>query len=157
MATATEQVDDQADERQLTTHEWVYAGRCTLSTGKLGSRWFDHTGTERIFAKQPADRIIGGVFTVETSDNATRAVIGSAKYGRKTDAHDDATVDQWRAEDRAAYLEDAGRRERSKLERESANLEGVTLGSLRREMLLRGGASRAALLVAVIGYLEGGR
>lgn len=142
------------DEPALEKHGWIYVGRVITSDNKLGSRWIDHLGTQRVYAATAHGKVIGGIYEIESTADAKQAVI--KKSGNAFTVNndiDEAKLAQWRLEDRAAYLEDEGRKAERRLAKENDDIGNMTLAELRHLTAMASPMQRAGMKVAAFRYL----
>lgn len=128
---------------------WVYAGRREAKGGGLVGLWLDPDGIELAF-KGP-HRSIGSVYevSVDRVDGAVRAGVKGARW-LQADGEDERAA-RWELEDRAAYTEDTARKAEAALKRDAgANLDGLTVGDLRRLVITAPAARRTALIAVVL-------
>lgn len=141
------------DTPELIERTWTYTGAEIVQGGKLGSAWLDHTGERRLFSDAPSPAIVGGIYTVRTTEDGTRAAVAGASYER---ASEDERTEEWRLTDRAERTEHGAIKAKAKLIREAkaeaGDLGSLTLAEVKAKM--RGlPEHRAAVLATVLRYL----
>lgn len=140
-------------EVELVEREWLYMGRRIDAKGTMYHVWMMHTGKDGWYKKGRTNSV-GGRYMVKCTEDGTRAMPSSARFIGPGE-HDD--IEKWKLEDRAAYLEGESVKAERKLKGDTERMGDLTLAEVRKIMWSQNrGRGRAAVITAVIGYLEGG-
>lgn len=137
-------------DEPLVEREWTYIGREFWPRDGIKHGWLCDDGQTRWWKRGPRDLIVGGVFTVETTEDRSTMVTNRASYVRPSE-HDD--IDKWRLTDRRAYVEQQAAAERKRLAKDR-DFGDLTLREVRSLMWDRGTSHRGPTLAVVLSYLE---
>jgi hypothetical protein len=148
-------------ETEFPSERWRYIGRRPRAgtAGGVLTIWLDEQGAKQAFKAR--HRAVGALYEVpsverDASGKVLRAGVDAARFVDGVEGVPRDEIARWELADRAAYGADEQRKAEARLKREQGGLGWLTLDEVRLYYAMAVGGQRAALLAAVIAYLEGG-